>query len=244
MIIVELVYRPERITMRKRLLSRIRVNKRGQSFVELMLVVLILAFMLSGVVEFGMLLNDYLKVLDGAREGARFSSSSIAFNPATGSSYQLFYVNAAIESLRVMSPIDLNGNRGDDLLVSVFSVAGSSITRYPLGYAFGWSLCANYNDALLRTTMAANLTLDQYNAFIAGWSACTVRHSHFTTGQVLSNMDSSAPGSGVLLVEVYFNYPQMLKLPVFEQVIPDPIPVYTYSIMPISSAEPTATPGH
>jgi hypothetical protein len=55
-------------------------------------------------------------------------------------------------------------------------------------------------------------------------------------------MDTSAPGSGVLLVEIYYNYPQMLKLPVFEQVIPDPIPVYTYTIMPIFSAEPTATP--
>ncbi len=46
-------------------------------------------------------------------------------------------------------------------------------------------------------------------------------------------MDPNAPANGVLLVEVFYNYPQLLKLPVFEQVIPDPIPVYAYSVMPL-----------
>lgn len=56
-------------------------------------------------------------------------------------------------------------------------------------------------------------------------------------------MDANGPESGVLLVEVYYNYAQILKLPVFEQVIPDPILVYNYAVMPLSSAEPTPTPG-
>lgn len=199
-----------------------------------MLVILILALMLSGVVEFGYLLNSYLKVLDGAREGARFSSNSVAFGIDTHGntvSYQDFYINTAIETMRVMSPIILNGNRGDDIVVSVFSVVGSDIQRWPDGFANGWSLCINQSDHLL-----------DFDLNHADWSSCTAHNSHFTTGQILGLMDVNTPASGVLLVEVYYNYPQILKLPVFEQVIPDPILVYTYSVMPISSAEPTPTP--
>ena len=223
------------MTMKKRFFSHIRTNKHGQSFVELMLVTLILALMLSGVVEFGYLLNVYLKVLDGTREGARFSNMGIAFeiDPYTGLyvSREDFYDYTAIQTMRVMSPVALNGNRGDDIVISVFTVAGSSIVRWPEGYANGWNLCEHRTDLLLQTDLS-----------LSDWNSCSPRSSHFTTAQVLSLMDASAPGSGVLLVEVYYNYPQILKLPVFEQVIPDPILLYTYSIMPLSSAEPTPTP--
>jgi hypothetical protein len=222
--------------MIKLYLSRFKTNNHGQSFVELMLVTLILALMLSGVVEFGYLLNSYLKVLDGTREGARYSNMGVAFeyNPLSGlyESRQDFYIYTAIQTMRVMSPILLNGNRGDDLIISVFTVSGATILRWPDGYANGWNLCDNHLDVLILPG-----DLDP-----ADWSSCTARSSHFTTAQVFSRMDATAPGSGVLLVEVYYNYPQMLKLPVFSQMIPDPIPVYTYSIMPLSSAEPTPTP--
>jgi len=61
----------------KRILCRMRCQPRGQSFVELMLVVMILAVLLAGVVEFGFMLNQYLHVLDGARESARYASASL-----------------------------------------------------------------------------------------------------------------------------------------------------------------------
>jgi hypothetical protein len=205
-----------------------------------MLVVLILALMLSGVVEFGYLLNSYLKVLDGAREAARFSASSIAFgiDPDTGvfGDYEKFYTDTAKQAMRVMSPIKLIGNQGDNIVISVFSVVGSSIVRWPIGYAFGWNLC----DKISNPTFNGDRDL-------ADWSSCSTfwqnKRSKFSTAQILTMMDPNAPASGVLLVEVYYNYSQILKLPIFEQAIPDPMAVYTYSVMPISSAEPTPTPG-
>lgn len=219
--------------MIKRFFSRIRTKKHGQSFVELMLITLILALMLAGVVEFGYLLNSYLKVLDGTREGARYANMGIAFeiDPDTGLyvSRQDFYINTAIQTMRVMSPIVLNGNRGDDIVISVFSVAGSSIVRWPIDRPNGWNACDNRGD------LTSDLNLDN-------WSSCIGQPSHFTSSQILALIDPLAPASGILLVEVYYNYPQILKLPVFAQVIPDPIPVYTYSVMPLSSAEPTPTP--
>jgi hypothetical protein len=44
------------------------------------------------------------------------------------------------------------------------------------------------------------------------------------------------------VVEIFYNYPQLLKLPVLTSIVPDPIPLYLYSVMPISSAEPTLVP--
>jgi len=182
-------------------------NKRGQSFVELMLILLVLAMVLAGVVEFGFLMNNYLHVLDGAREAARFSANSIAIAP-DGSSIHAFYENTAIRAESVMLPVVLDRDNGDDIVVSVFSVAGNNIARYP---------------------------------DVDGWSRHGNRVSSFTTGEIAAMLDELAPPSGLLIVEIFYNYPQVLELPLFADFL-NPIPVYTYSVMPIASAEPTPTP--
>lgn len=210
----------------KRSFAKLKTNKRGQSFVELMLVALILALLLAGVVEFGFLLNNYLHVLDGGREAARFSANADPFD-ALGGNDQRFYVNTVIRALQAMSPVELAGNNGDDIVISVFSVAGTSIVRFP--NSNGWSLCANYG------------VFDSSHLTAADWVSCTVHASSMSTDEVGALLASSAPPSGILVVEIYYNYPQVLKLPLFADFL-DPIPVYTYSVMPLSAAEPTPTP--
>jgi len=224
----------------RRLIPKIKSSRRGQSFAELMLVVLILAMMVSGVVEFGFLLNNYLHVLDATREAARFVSTGIAFDVEDGSIIQSFYCIASIQAARVMEPVLLDPTEGDDLVISVLSVAGTSIVRFPV--TSGWSLCENYS--IVTTWATANGVLLPEALVNPGWASCSHHHTNLTTAQVLARMDASAPGTGVLIVEAFYNYPQALRLPVFTAVLPDPIPVYAYSIMPLSSAEPTATPDH
>jgi hypothetical protein len=50
---------------------------------------------------------------------------------------------------------------------------------------------------------------------------------------------SGAEWTGVLLVEILYKYPQLLKLPVLTSVVPELIPLYVYTMMPNSAAEPT-----
>ncbi|MFH2103184.1 MAG: TadE/TadG family type IV pilus assembly protein [Chloroflexota bacterium] len=183
-------------------------SRRGQSFVELMLVVLLLALLLAGVVEFGFLINQYMHLMDAARESARFSSSSSPFRP-DGSMEPVFYEIAAQVATNVMDPIALDPAR-DDVVISVFTVSGTSITRFP--DADGWSLYGN-------------------------------RASRFTSAEVMSRIPGTAPGAGVLVVEVFYSYDHVLDLPVFSDIVPNPIQVHSYTIMPISAAEPTSTPG-
>jgi hypothetical protein len=193
--------------MAKRSIKRSDKNKRGQSFVELSLVLLVLAMILAGVVEFGFLMNNYLHVLDGAREGARFSANSVALND-DGTSILSFYENTATQVENVMRPVLLDSTAGDDVVISVFSIAGLNVARFP--DSDGWSKYGNHT-------------------------------SNFTTPEVVAMLDSLAPPSGLLIVEVFYNYPQVLDLPLFSDFL-NPIPVYTYSVMPLSSAEPTPTP--
>jgi len=45
-----------------------------------------------------------------------------------------------------------------------------------------------------------------------------------------------------VLVEIYYDYNQVLSLPWITAFVPDPIPVHTYAIMPLVAAEPNPTP--
>ncbi|MGD0611688.1 MAG: TadE family protein [Anaerolineales bacterium] len=227
-----------------------RSRRHGQSFIELMLVMMILALLLTGVVEFGFLLNAYLHVLDGAREGARLGSNGIPFNPATSTLYTNFYANVIKRTLDVMDPVILDASHPDashqmdDVVVSVWSVTSTALIRFPSTEA-GYSMCGNlgtllaYYNAQVPPDVPAPLT-------DPSWSSCSPRASNFSTAQMTTLRDPLAPSTGILLVEVFYNYPQVLKLPIFENsvysVMPDPIPVYIYAIMPISAAEPTPTP--
>jgi len=184
------------------------VNKpeKGQSFVELMLVVIFLMLFILGVTEFGTLLNQYLNLVDAAREAARVSSDQdpVAVGITT------FLEGTMDNAERVMLPIVLDGSRGDDIIVSYFEVGsdfGTEFVRYPTGSPNGYSRYSN-------------------------------QVTKFTDAEIKSRLDSSAPVRGILLVEIYFNYPQLLKVPVFTAIVPDPIPVYTYAIMPLPKVEP------
>ncbi len=218
----------------KHFVLRARGHQRGQSFVELALVLLILALLLAGVVEFGYLMNNYLHVLDGAREGARFSSN---WDPMyVGAAVDEFYYVTVVKAAQTMSPIQLNPANGDDILVSVFSVTDSSAVRFPLGTASEWSLCAHYAGFINYLTSKDIPVPDAVVG--SAWGSCTAGVSHFSVSDIVNRLTPGAPATGVLLVEILYKYPQLLKLPVLTSVVPDPIPLYVYTMMPNSAAEP------
>ncbi len=224
---------------RRRDFSARRLLTRGQSLVELSMILLILLVMLAGAVEFGNLLNQYTTLVDGARAGARFASNDEPFVRVASPSCPVpfceslsFYKNVDIivEGAEVgrdpappavdrdkgaLSPIRLQPEDGDDVIVSVFSIHNGSVTRFPAGEG-GWSY---------------------YRSLGMGYAG---KSSNFTSAEMASRLDSAAPDTGMVLVEIYYNYHQILG---FWRIlgIPDPIPVYAYAIMPVAGAEPTPT---
>jgi hypothetical protein len=235
----------------RRFLFRFRSQPRGQSFVELMLVVMFLAMLLAAVVEYGFMLNQYLHVLDGAREAARYSNTSVAFtfSGTTINDKLSFYYITAAKAATTMDPVILNPANPDDIVISDFSVTSGSLpVRFPSSDPNGWSLCHHYADFAAYFPSIGDSVPDQLSD--PGWSSgCTVHTSQFTSADIMSRIDASWPNNGILLVEIYYNYPQLLKLlsntsflGVNYAIIPDPIPLYVYTMMPLSSAEPTQVP--
>ena len=205
-----------------------RSASKGQSFVELSLVVLLLALLVAGIAEYGFLLNHYLNVIDGAREGARYGSNFDPFPPCGSTSATVdadgvcsdFYENTALETEHVIYPVSLDPANKDDILISFFVCNSdcSDLDRYPSAVN-GWSWSEHIK------------------------SAGRYQNSKQDKSSILQRMITGAPNMHVLLVEVFYNYPQTLKMPLFEQVIPDPIPVYTYAIMPIKNLTCPSGPG-
>lgn len=207
----------------------IRSASKGQSFVELSLIVFLLMLLVAGIAEFGVLLNRYLNILDGVREAARFGANADPFGACTNGGTvdsdgvcSEYYQAVALETVNVISPIKLNPAI-DDIVVSFFTVQGDGSTctrtviRYPT-YMNGWAW-SKYGDTMtyLGSGGTPNKTSQQTLATIEG------------------QMDSCAPPVSLLLVEAFYNYPQTLKAPFYEQVFPDPIPVYIDAIMPIKT---------
>jgi Flp pilus assembly protein TadG len=207
-----------------------RKKSRGQSIVEFMVLLPILLMMLSGLIEFGFMLNYYLDVIDAAREAARFAANDDpVHNDATGA-YQdpncQFYLRTqtvAEQSLNLGSggQITLNPS-SDDIIISAYSVLGTNVdNRYPVNT----SGCPGLNILAGEVSRYANHTtgLD-------------------TAGDIEAKLNSTAPNTGMVSVEIYYNYHMVLGLPWIRAFVPDPVTLWAYSIMPNVNVEPTPTP--
>jgi hypothetical protein len=124
-------------------------GSRGQSFLELALVLPILLLILMGLVEISIFIGRYLDVLDLTREAARFASvrdpfdtnAPVDFNCSTVDRFSFYYDTACIMSpLQTQACLDaddpfcnglnayLNLNpETDDVVISVFTVEGANI---------------------------------------------------------------------------------------------------------------------
>jgi hypothetical protein len=176
--------------------------------------------MLSGLIEFGFLLNFYLDLVDAAREAARFAADDdplIRGGPFDGDTDPSFYALAqsmTLDSINIGSggQITLDTANNDDIVISTFSVMNGFIDRrFPDGSPNGMSYAGN-------------------------------QISEFTDAEINALLDPAAPNAGLVLIEIYFEYHMILGLPWIQMFVPDPIMLHAYSIMPNSAVEPTPTP--
>jgi hypothetical protein len=183
-------------------------------------------------VEFGFMMNTYLSLLDATRQSARHYSNLTPFilNPLTSliEDDPNFYSGAALEVKDALAPPADPGARqialdtsNDDVLISVISVSVdtapdpdviSLIERHPTGYVF-FSLYGN---------QSSNYQLD-------------------SEIEALMIQNGTIPvETGILIVEVWYGYHGVLKLPWLEMFMSDASPVMLHAdtIMPLVSAKP------
>ena len=109
---------------------------------------------------------------------------------------------------------------GNDIIISVFSFTrNQGITdRHPGGDENGWSYA---------------IDLDQPSDKVSRFTSTDVTNS-------MVQMDS--PNTGYILVEIFYNYDQVLALPWITAFLDNPLLLHAYAFMPLTSAEPTPTP--
>ncbi len=208
-------------------INRIQGKRRetGQSLVELALFIPILLMMLSGLVEFGLLLNQYLNLMDGPREGARYGVSISPFTGIGEDDDIVFYNQITAVVNKSIYPYQLDPTR-DDVIISVVSIRNddifrrypddASVTSTPGQYSLYHHKTSKYTDAQIRT-MLGTMQIPQ----------------------------PGAPDGGAVIVEMYYSYHQALALPWLLLFVPDPIQLYMSSVTPLPAAtppEPTPTP--
>ena len=186
----------------------------GQSMVEFLVVLPILLIMISGLIEFGFLLNYYLDLIDGARDGARFGANVDPLliddhvNDCVNTTWLYRLVPCVV--MQSLAPQVVLDPTSDDIVISAFSVAGGLVTaRFP--DADGWSLSGNHV-------------------------------SEFTTAEIDALLDPAAPNTGVVMVEVFYDYSMVMALPWITAFVPNPVVLHAYTIMPNTYVEPTPPP--
>jgi hypothetical protein len=203
----------------------IKKKQRGQSYVELAIILMLLIFMLVGVVEFGYLLNQYITLVEGSRETARTASKGQPFVDPEDNDFRvrddfLDRISILLEGgvihetgqqvMGSINPLAIDPDIGDDIVISIFSFDDDkNITRFPLDNGEN------------------------------GWSRHGNQVSRFSNSDIQARLATGAPGTGAILIEVFYHYHQILNL--MEGWV-GPILVHTYSIMPLSAAEPTRVP--
>jgi len=195
----------------------------GQSLVEVAIAFPILIMLFGGVVEFGFILNTYLSLLDATRESARYWSNDDPFlaDGVTDDDVN-FYFETAYDVEKLLDPTILDsayqGRRivldpaKDDVIVSVYGAEGSDVE-------------------LLRNA-------GPYHLFPTPAHASGNYPSIFTETSILNARVGSAPNAGILLVELHYNYHHVLNLPWMTAILPNPLHLQAYTIMPIRSGEP------
>lgn len=195
-------------------------KSRGQSLVEFTILLPILIMMLSGLIEFGFMLNYYLDLIDAAREAARFASNDDPIRAADGTYLDpnpWFYTRT---QLVVQQSLDLGSGAQialdpatDDIVISAFSLMDGAVEeRFPVGWGEN-GLDLNGNHV-----------------------------SSFSNADITARLEPLAPATGMVLVEIYYDYHMVLGLPWITMFVPDTFTLHAYSVMPNVNVEPTPTP--
>lgn len=214
---------------------------KGQSFVELALVLPVILVLLAGMVEVASYIFTYLNLLDLTREAARFASvrdwtvegvDPTPYPPilpfeewaCVDDSLDFYYDTACFFTDQDLNPFTrLDPAKFDDVYIRVVTVVDDT-PKDRVVPRDGWSL---YGDNWSKDC-EGNTVLSE---------------PIITDDLIIEKLEEDAPGDrGLVVVEVYYCYDQILQLPIISDVVPNPARIHTYTIMPAPEAIPTPTP--
>ena len=205
-------------------------RNKGQSFVELAIVLPLLLFLLIGFVEVGAIVYSYLSMLDVARESARFASEhdpAVLEGPGAlgyceDDDLHFYHDTACVVVGSGFNPdLTLDPSR-DDVTISVFTIDDNNVTdRFPNDGDGVWSLYSenwtrNCDGSLNSTTpFFTDAEVEAIFTLPPPTFPPTETSGPGTptpTAGGLPAIPSAPTDKGRVLVEVYFCHEQLLNL--------------------------------
>lgn len=227
---------------------------RGQSFVELAVVLPILLLLLAGLVEVAFLFFNYMTAVDQTREAARFASvrdfytldladlGNLPQGACTDDSLHFYYDTACFFTDHNLNPsLEISPTQYADVTISVFTIANNTVTnRWPRN-----DFPAGANPPL--DPDGDNVWSLYSTAGIPNWKYdcegnVVLNEPFFTNAEIESMLVPNAPPNrGLVLIEVWYCHRQLMNFPVFSQLVSRPLRMHAYTIMPLPNAIPTPT---
>jgi len=198
--------------------------------VEFTLLLPVLLVMLSGLIEAGFMLNYYLDIIDAARDTARFAAYNDPIRSDLDGSPLYpnpnFYNRTQYEAR--LSLERSSDGRIDWMLDDPFSIPCDLINGDVVISSFG---------------VLGNLVDERFpRGAPNGQSMCGNYSSKYVYKKGDPMYQAASIDSGLVLVEIYYEYNQVLALPWITAFVPDPVTLYAYTFMPNTYVEPTPVP--
>jgi len=251
-VIMKLLNQEENMNRKK---SRSSGQSSGQSVVELAIVLPLLLFLLIAFVEVGAVIYNYLSLLDVVREAARFAADR---DPEVLNGDMSNYPISACEDDALHYYLDTacviigtNFNQDitldpatDDVAISIFTIATNVVTDRKPNDADGvWSL---YGDNWTKNCDGSFRSGTPFFPQTVGNGWVSVLPPTTGPGTPTPGAGTTVPGGpeskGIVLVEIYYCHEQLLNLPLISDLLPNPVPLHAFAVMPAPEAAPTPTP--
>jgi len=203
------------------------------------------------------MIYNYLSLLDVVREAARFAADrdpevlnwdTVNFpvypQGACDDNALHYYLDTACVVIGADFNKDITLNPAtDDIAISVFTIDNNIVVDRKPGlpdtdgvwslYADNWT--KNCDGTLRSTTPFFPYTYGGSPGTPGSWAPTPT----FGPGTIIP---AGPPDKGMVLVEIYYCHHQLLNLPIISDLIPNPIPLHAFTVMPAPQAAPTPTP--
>ncbi|MCC7512159.1 MAG: pilus assembly protein [Anaerolineae bacterium] len=216
---------------------------RGQSLVEIAIAFPVLIMMLAGLVEFGFMLNYYLSLLDATREAARVFSSFDPFEDGFKAGNCMCSVSVCPDEA-AEDRLDANCDRNSfyqgaaAMVIENLQPHGSTPEERRLDSSRRIILNASTDDVVVSVFSISDGSIQHRYPASGEYRWFNNADTRLTNEAIANRLVSAAPDTGILLVEVFFDYHQVLALPWLAPFLPDPVLLHAYTIMPLAAAEP------
>jgi hypothetical protein len=207
----------------------------GQSLVELAITLPLLILMFVGLIEIGYALRNYLVVVNANREGTRFAARGRWFD-------NLDDPNAADPIFeRVLAASGYIGNPQDGIRALRTESAGADHPANAKIYIYFVAIPDQIQDGGLAYEEAVTGdwvagALDYTTKILIGAEAEAARQTNyeFNSNYFINGELDIASENNFVIIETFYAHKQLLGMPIFTEILPATIPLYSRTEMRIT----------